>query len=148
MVSVQSWKHHFANMAHGKIPVEDVYVLKQRGRGFGRDSFGKSVYRVRNSAALSGAPSPPVTIVSPVAQTLQQAKVLAKGTTGRSGKRKHSTSRGRSASNIKRSKKSKGKKSKKKKPKKKKPKKKKKQGKKKQKGGSKKKKAGSKKKKK
>ena len=33
--SVDKWKSHFQSMTHGKIPVENVYFLNQKGKGLG-----------------------------------------------------------------------------------------------------------------
>jgi hypothetical protein len=103
MVSVEQWKKHFKNMARGNIPTEDLYVLKQHGKGFGRDSFQKKLYRVRDHAdGSASSSSAPVTIVSPVAQTMEQVKAASKDIKKKSRKRKRSRSSNRSRGNIKR----------------------------------------------
>ena len=71
-VSTTAWTQHFLKMARGGLPIEDTYIVTQRGRGLGRSAFQRTSYKVRELSP--SRPLPPVTVVSPVAQGIQQAK--------------------------------------------------------------------------
>ena len=71
-VSTTAWTQHFLKMARGGLPIEDTYVITQRGRGLGRSAFQRTSYKVREVSP--SRPLPPVTVVSPVAQAVEQAK--------------------------------------------------------------------------
>ena len=46
--SVDKWKSHFQSMAHGKIPVENVYFLNQKGKGLGTNPKGRALYKIQS----------------------------------------------------------------------------------------------------
>ena len=69
--SVNKWKEHFQAMAKGKVPLDDMYILKhkQRGRGLS-NGRGRIVYKVNQSGGDKTLPQ----VISPIAQGLDQAK--------------------------------------------------------------------------
>lgn len=80
-MSLQKWKEHFESMAKGHVPLDDIYVLNQRGRGLGNTKHGKIVYPVKQI----GSGIMKSQIVTPIAQGLAQAKSkIEKSKRGRS----------------------------------------------------------------
>ena len=78
--NLEKWKNHFRNMAEGKVPLEQVYVISQKGRGLGNSRNGKVMYGVRSQLG-SGTVNVP-----PVQQGIQQAKSELKSEYGMSSK--------------------------------------------------------------
>jgi hypothetical protein len=68
--------NHFRRFSHKLQSPDDVYLVNQTGRGLGRNAYPKSaMYRVRGGSTGVSAPSK-VEVVSPVAQSVNQAKAL------------------------------------------------------------------------
>lgn len=96
MVSVEKWKHHFKTLSNEMHPIDSTYVVKGHGRGIGRNGFSKSImYKLRQPPATS----PKIDIVSPVAQTIDQARERIKNEKGnkKSTTRKKTNIRGKVA---------------------------------------------------
>ena len=68
MVSLDYWQKHFEKMAKGNIPMDQIYVLSQKGKGIGRRQKGKIVYGIQKGFGSTN--------VSPVQQGIKQAKSL------------------------------------------------------------------------
>ena len=79
--NLQKWTNHFQSMAKGKVPLEQVYVISQKGRGLGSNRNGKVMYGVKNQLG-SGTVN-----ISPVQQRIQQAKSELKNEYGVSSTR-------------------------------------------------------------
>ena len=77
-INLEKWKNHFQNMANGKVPLERVYVISQKGRGLGTNRNAKVMYGVTSQLG-SGTVN-----VSPVQQGIQQAKSELKNEYGMS----------------------------------------------------------------
>ena len=77
-INLEKWKNHFKNMAKGNVPLEQVYVISQKGRGLGTNRNGKVMYGVKSQLG-SGTVN-----VSPVEQGIQQAKSELKNEYGMS----------------------------------------------------------------
>ena len=58
--SVQKWRNHFQQMARGKIPQEDLYMMNQKGRGLGTGYRGRALYQIQSGGqgGISVIPSP------------------------------------------------------------------------------------------
>ena len=78
MSNLEKWKNYFRNMAEGKVPLEQVYVISQKGQGLGNSRNGKVMYGVRSQLG-SGTVN-----ISPVQQGIQQAKSELKSEYGMS----------------------------------------------------------------
>ena len=53
--SVQKWKDHFKAMALGKIPLDDIYVMPQKGGGLGTTPRGRALYKVQDGGRKPAA---------------------------------------------------------------------------------------------
>ena len=91
--SVEKWTNHYKSMAEGKVPLEDMYILNQRGRGLGVGARGKIIYKIHKPSNSATSPQ----IISPVAQGINQAESMVKRKKNikRVGKKKRSQSQRR-----------------------------------------------------
>ena len=68
-MSVNAWANHFKRMSERKNLLDEMYVLNQKGRGFGNKN-GHMIYRLNQKGSGNYEP----TIISPVEQAVKQAK--------------------------------------------------------------------------
>ena len=73
--SVQKWRNHFQSMARGKIPLDDMYILNQKGRGLGTNSRGKTLYKIQTGGQL---PTTTNTVINPVNRGYAMAQARIK----------------------------------------------------------------------
>ena len=64
--SVQKWKNHFQSMAQGKIPLDDIYLMNQKGRGLGTTNRGKALYKVQSGGQAPSNVTTTKTVTTPV----------------------------------------------------------------------------------
>ena len=57
---MNKWKTHFQDMAHGKIQINDIYLLNQKGRDLGTNPKGQAHYKIQygGQSISSSLPSP------------------------------------------------------------------------------------------
>ena len=73
MSSREKMERHFQAMARGNIPIEEMYLVNQKGRGFGNSRKAKIVYKIGQRGSGPGM------MVTPVAQGLAQARSKVPG---------------------------------------------------------------------
>ena len=76
--SVQKWKHHFQSMAQGKIPLDNIYILNQKGRGLGSNNRGKALYKVQSGGQAPSNVTSTNTVTTPVNQGYAMAQARIK----------------------------------------------------------------------
>ena len=76
--SVQKWKHHFQSMAQGKIPLDDIYILNQKGRGLGSNNRGKALYKVQSGGQAPSNVTSTNTVTTPVNRGYAMAQARIK----------------------------------------------------------------------
>ena len=79
--SVQKWKSHFQSMAEGTIPLDDIYIINQKGHGLGTTNKGKALYKI-----LSGGQTPTNTTTETVTTPANQGFAMAEARIGNSNK--------------------------------------------------------------
>ena len=77
MASVNKWKHHFQMMANKTLATSDIFTVKGKNKGPGRQSFGSAMYKIRpmetSKKAITG-------IISPAAEAVAQANQMVENT--------------------------------------------------------------------
>ena len=76
--SVQKWKNHFQAMAQGKIPLDDIYILNQKGRGLGSNNRGKALYKVQSGGQTPSNVTTTKTVTTPVNRGYAMAQARIK----------------------------------------------------------------------
>lgn len=91
--SVPKWEKHFVDMAQGKIPTNQMYMLNQKGKGLGTFVRGKALYRIQ-----TGGQTPTQTTNNKVANPANRGYAMARARIRNAQRKRSSTSKSRSKS--------------------------------------------------
>ena len=65
-------------MAQGKIPLDDIYILNQKGRGLGSNNRGKALYKVQSGGQTPSNLTTTNTVTTPVNRGYAMAQARIK----------------------------------------------------------------------
>ena len=65
-------------MAAGLIPLDDIYILNQKGRGLGSNNRGKALYKVQSGGQAPSNVTTTKTVTTPVNQGYAMAQARIK----------------------------------------------------------------------
>ena len=87
--SVQKWENHFRAMAQGKVPLDDIYVMHQKGGGLGTNFKGRALYKVQTGGNMpTKSSTKTATVTNPINRGYAMAKARIRNAGGITRKRK------------------------------------------------------------